>query len=159
LCTLCVSSLSSTCSLFCYLTTRRPPTSPLFPYTTLFRSVSQARHQHAGRPARRAHRARARDRVRRTARRRGVRRLLSRRGPPVAGASPPRGGGPRPDDLGREPEPGSVRASVASTTAAPGRRAPRTTGGRMIEVAALTKRYGPTTAVDGLTFTARAGAV
>src|SRR5690606_40193385 len=83
LCTLCVSSLSSTCSLFCYLTTRRPPTSPLFPYTTLFRSVSQARHQHAGRPARRAHRARARDRVRRTARRRGVRRLLSRRGPPV----------------------------------------------------------------------------
>ncbi len=51
--------------------------------------------------------------------------------------------------------PAGFVASPTDATRAPTRRE----GDVMITVEALTKRYGSTTAVDGLTFTARPGTV
>src|SRR5437868_11447999 len=49
LCTICLS--------FFFLMIRRPPRSTLFPYTTLFRSVSARRREHASHACRRRARA------------------------------------------------------------------------------------------------------
>src|SRR5205085_4052236 len=49
----------SICSLFFFLTTRRPPRSTLFPYTTLFRSASDLSRITAARRSPSSHSTRA----------------------------------------------------------------------------------------------------